>query len=340
LILQEFWMRFLYSTRREVISLLSGAAAAWPAAVRAQERVRRVGMLMPFSAEDRQARARLAALLQGLQQLGWNDGRNMQTEIRWGASTAEIRRNAAELVALAPDVIFASGSISVGVLTQTDGAGAVPIVFALVPDPIGAGYVASMSRPGGNVTGFTPFEYGIGPKWLELLKEIMPSATRAGVVRDATITAGIGQWGAIQAVAPSFGVEIFPVNVRDTNEIEVAVAGLARAANGGLIVTGSSTAIAQRDQIIMLAARYKVPAIYYDRYFAASGGLISYGPDLIDQFWRAARYVDRVLKGERPADLPVQAPTKYELVINLRTAKALGLEVPPMLLARGDEVIE
>jgi putative ABC transport system substrate-binding protein len=227
-----------------------------------------------------------------------------------------------------------------GMLSQTVGVGAVPIVFTIVPDPVGAGYVASLARPGGNATGFTLFEYGFGGKWLELLREIKPGTTRAAIVRDPTITAGIGQWGAIQAVAPSLGFEIFPVDVRDAGELERAFAGLARTPNGGIIVTGSFTAVAQRDRIIALAGRHKVPAIYYDRYFATAGGLISYGPDLNDQFRRAAGYIDRVLKGDKAADLPVQAPTKYETVVNLKTAKALGLEIPPTLLARADEVIE
>jgi putative ABC transport system substrate-binding protein len=327
--------------RREFITLIGGAAA-WPLAARAQqpERMRRIGSLMPFRAEDRQAQLRHAALQQGLQQLGWNDGRNIQIDSRWGVNDADIRKNAAKLVSLAPDVIFASGSVSMGVLGQTAGAGAVPVVFVLVPDPVGAGYVASLARPGGNTTGFMLFEYGISGKWLELLREIMPSVTRAAIVRDAAITAGIGQWGALQAVAPSLGIDIFPVNVRDIGEMERALSGLARVSNGGLIVTGSFTAVVHREPIIMMAARYKLPAIYYDRYFTATGGLISYGPDLVDQFRRAAGYIDRILKGEKPADLPVQAPTKYELVINLKTAKALDLDVPPSLLARADEVIE
>jgi putative ABC transport system substrate-binding protein len=328
--------------RREFISLLGGAAAAWPLAARAQqaERVRVLGMLMPFEAKDPQAQARLAALLQGLKELGWVDGRNLRIEIRWGATNSDVRKHAAELVMLAPDIIFASGSVSMGMLSQTVGVDAVPIVFTIVPDPVGAGYVASLARLGGNATGFTLFEYGFGGKWLELLREIKPGTARAAIVRDPTITAGIGQWGAIQAVAPSLGFEIFPVDVRDTGELERAFAGLARTTNGGLIVTGSFTAVAQREAIIALAARHKVPAIYYDRYFATAGGLISYGPDLNDQFRRAAGYINRILKGDKAADLPVQAPTKYETVVNLRTAKALNLEISPSLLARADEVIE
>ena len=270
----------------------------------------------------------------------WSEGRNVQIDLRWAPNNAEIRKHAAELVARAPDLIFTSGSVSMGILAQTAGADAVPTVFAIVPDPVGAGYVASLARPGGNATGFTPFEYGIGGKWLELLRELRPTATRAAIIRDPTVSAGIGLWGAIQAVAPSLGIDIFPVDVRATAEIERAAASLASATNGGLIVTGSFTAIAARDPIIALAARYKVPTIYYDRYFSTAGGLISYGPDLTDQFRRAASYVDRVLKGEKPADLPIQAPTKLELIINLKTAKAMDFALPPTLLARADEVIE
>jgi putative ABC transport system substrate-binding protein len=327
--------------RRGFIALL-GAAAGWPLAARAEKSgaVPRIGALMPFAPADPQGRTRYAAFLQGLQQLGRSEGRNVQIETRWGTSNADLRKNAADLVALAPGVIFTSGSVSMGILAQTAGAEAVPIVFSLVPDPVGAGYVASLARPGGNATGFMLFEYGIGGKWLELLREIMPNAKRAGIIRDATITAGIGQWGAIQAVAPSLGIEIIPVNVRDAAEIERAAARLAHTVNSGLIVTGSFTAVANRDTIITAAARHRLPAIYYDRYFAAAGGLMSYGPDATDQFRRAAGYVDRVLKGERPADLPVQAPTKFELVINLATAKALRLEIPQTLIARADEVIE
>lgn len=324
--------------RRDFIVALGGAVAM-PLATHAQDRVRRIGALMPFSADDQNARVRYAAFLQGLQQLGWSEGRNVQIDIRWAATNAEVRRHAAELVARAPDVIFTSGSVSMGILAQTPGADAVPTVFAIVPDPVGAGYVASLARPGGNATGFTPFEYGIGGKWLELLREIRPAATRAAIIRDPTVSAGIGLWGAIQAVAPSLGIDIFPVDVRATAQIERAAAGLAGTA-GGLVVTGSFTAIAQRDPIIALAARYKVPTIYYDRYFSIAGGLISYGPDLTDQFRRAASYVDRVLKGEKPADLPIQAPTKLELVINLKTAKAMDFALPPSVLARANEVIE
>ena len=311
-----------------------------PIAARAQGRVRRIGALMPFAADDPQAQARYTAFLQGLQQLGWIDGRNVRIEVRWSPNNAAVRKSAAELVVLTPDLIFTSGSVSMGILAQTDGARAVPTVFTIVPDPVGAGYVASLARPSGNATGFTPFEYGIGGKWLELLRELRPGVARAAILRDPTVSAGIGLWGAIQAVAPSLGIDIFPVDVRETADIDRAFGGLASAPNGGAIVTGSFTAVAQRDPIIALAARHKVLTIYYDRVFAAAGGLISYGPDLTDQFRRAASYVDRVLKGEKPADLPVQAPTKLELIVNLKTAKALGFAVPPTLLARADEVIE
>ena len=327
--------------RREFITLIGGAAAVWPLAARAQqgERMRRVGMLHTPAVDDPDGQARNAAFLQGLQQFGWTDGRNVRIDTRWSAGDADrIRSYVVELVAFLPDVIVASGSATVGPLLQATRT--VPIVFVNVPDPVGAGYVESLARPGGNATGFILFEYGISGKWLELLKQISPGVTRAAVIRDPAITAGIGQFGAIQSVAPSLGLEVNPVNVRDTGEIERAVAAFARTPNGGLIVTGSALAVVHRHLIITLAARHKLPAVYFRREFVADGGLISYGPDIIDQYRRAAGYVDRILKGEKPADLPVQAPTKYELVINLKTAKALGLEVPPMLLARADEVIE
>jgi len=326
--------------RREFITLLGGAAAA-PVIARAQQRkpMRRIGVLVGIAADDAIAQARNAAFLQRLAQLGWTVGQNVQIDNRWSAGNLnEIRKHAAELVALAPEVILASGSATAGPLLETTRS--VPIVFAIVPDPVGAGFVDSLQRPGGNATGFTTFEYGIGAKWLELLKEIAPGATRAAVIRDPTITTGIGQWGAIQSVAPSFGMQVIPVNVRDAGEIERAVTGFAQASNGGLIVTGSGLAVTHRDLIVALAARHKLPAIYYERGFLAAGGLVSYGPDFLDQYRHAAGYVDRILKGEKPADLPVQAPTKYELVINLKTAKALDLEIPPTLLARADEVIE
>jgi putative ABC transport system substrate-binding protein len=327
--------------KREFITLLGGAAAAWPLAARAQQgkRMRRVGALMPYAANDPQAQARNAAFLQGLQQLGWTVGTNVQIDYRWSAGNEDdTRKYAAELVALAPDVIFASGSAAVGPLRRATRT--VPIVFAATPDPVGAGFVESLARPGGNITGFTPYEYGIGAKWLEVLKEIAPSVARVAVVRDPTITAGIGLWGAIQSVSPSFGVELRPVDVGDAGEIERALAAFAGSPNGGLILTGSALAIVHRDLIIALAARYRLPAVYYERYFAAAGGLISYGYDTVKAYRLAAGYVDRILKGEKPGDLPVQTPTKYELVINLKTAKALGLQVPDKLLAIADEVIE
>ena len=327
--------------RREFITLLGGAAAAWPLAARAQqpERMRRIGMLGNLAADDPEGQARLVAFREGLQQLGWIDGRNVQIDSRWGAGDAdEIRKSAKELVALAPDVILATGSASVGPLQQLTRA--VPIVFVIVPDPVGAGYVNSLARPGGNATGFINFEYGIGAKWLELLKEIAPGVTRAAVIRDPAISAGIGLFGAIQSAAPSLGVEASAINVRDASEIERAVAAFARSANGGLIVTAGALAAVHRELIITLAARHKLPAVYFARFFATGGGLISYGPDFVDQYRQAATYVDRILKGEKPADLPVQAPTKYELVINLKTAKALGLTIPPAVLTRADEVIE
>jgi len=326
--------------RREFITLVGGAAA-WPLAARAQQskRLRRVGVLMPYAANDPQVQTRNAAFLQGLQQLGWTVGNNVQIDYRWSAGNEDdTRKYAAELVALAPDVIFASGSAAVGPLRRATRT--VPIVFAATPDPVGAGFVESLARPGGNITGFTPYEYGIGAKWLEVLKEIAPSVARVAVIRDPTITAGIGLWGAIQSVSPSFGVELRPVDVGDVGEIERALAAFAGSPNGGLILTGSALAIVHRDLIIALAARYQLPAVYYERYFAAAGGLISYGYDTVEAYRLAAGYVDRILKGEKPADLPVQAPTKYELVINLKTAKALGLTVPDSLLARADEVIE
>jgi putative ABC transport system substrate-binding protein len=308
---------------------------------RAQQgkRMRRVGVLMPYAANDPQVQTRNAAFLQGLQQLGWTVGNNVQIDYRWsGGRDDDTRKYAAELVALAPDVIFASGSAAVGPLRRATRT--VPIVFAVVPDPVGAGFVDSLARPGGNATGFIPYEYGIGAKWLEVLKEIAPSVTRVAIVRDPAITAGIGLWGAIQSVSPSFGVELRPVDVLDAGEIEHALTAFARSPDGGLIVTGSALTIVHRDLIIALAAQLRLPAVYYERYFAAAGGLISYGPDNAEQYRLAAGYVDRILKGEKPADLPVQAATKYELVINLMTAKALGLDVPATLLARADEVIE
>src|SRR5262245_6217102 len=326
--------------RRDFITVLGGSAA-WPLAARAQqgERLRRVGMLHTPAVDDPDGQARNAAFLQGLQQLGWIDGRNVRIDTRWSAGDADrIRSYVAEIVAFLPDVVVASGSATVGPLLQATRT--VPIVFVNVPDPVGAGYVESLARPGSNATGFILFEYGISGKWLELLKQIAPGVTRVAVIRDPAITAGIGQFGAIQSVAPSLGLEVNPVNVRDTGEIERAVAAFARTPNGGVIVTGSALAVVRRHLIITLAARHKLPAVYFRREFVTDGGLISYGPDVIDQYRLAAGYVDRILKGEKPADLPVQQPTKYELVINLKTAKALGLTVPDTLLARADEVIE
>ena len=294
---------------------------------------------MSAAADDPLWQARVTAFRQVLQQLGWTDGRNVRIDIRWaGGNADDSRKYAAELVALAPDVILAVGGSVVGTLLQATRT--VPIVFTLTPDPVGAGFVASLARPGGNATGFTSFEYGMSGKWLELLKEIAPRVTSAALLRDPATPQGTGQFGAIQSVAPSLGLEVNPVDVRDAGEIERAVAAFARRSNGGLIVTGSSSAFVHRDLIITLAARYKLPAVYFIREFVTSGGLISYGPDPIDPVRRAASYVDRILKGEKPADMPVQATTKYELVINLKTAKALGLTVPPSIFARADEVIE
>ena len=328
--------------RREFITLFGVAALAGPRAARAQQadRVRRVGVLMSRAAGDPEEQARFAGFLQGLQKLGWTDGRNVRIDYRWAAADADRSRTyAAELVALAPDVILASGSTSVAALLQTTRT--VPIVFVNVIDPVGAGYVARLARPGGNATGFTAFEYSLSGKWLELLKEIAPNLTRIAILRDPALAAGIGQFAAIQAMAPSsLGVELSPIDVRDGGEIERDVATFARESNGGLVVTASSGAAVHRELIIMLAARHRLPAVYPFRYFVTSGGLVSYGPDPIDVFRRAAGYVDRILKGEKAADLPVQAPTTYELAINLKTAKALGLTLPPSLLARADEVIE
>jgi putative ABC transport system substrate-binding protein len=323
--------------RRDFITLLGGAAA-WPLAARAQqpERMRRIGVLMPFAADDRQAQARVTAFLQGMAQLGWTDGRNMRIDMRWTADDADLyRRYATELVALAPDVILASTSLSVAALQQASRS--VPIVFASVIDPVGAGFVASLARPGGNTTGFTAFEYGISGKRLELLKEIAPRVTHVAVLRNPATAAGIGQFAAIQSLAPLFGVEVSPLDTRDAGEMERALAEFAREPNGGLIL---ASGLSRRELIITLAARNRLPGVYSSRSYATGGGLISYGPDPTDAYNRAAGYVDRILKGEKPADLPVQAPTKYELVINMKTAKALGIDVLPTLLARADEVIE
>jgi putative ABC transport system substrate-binding protein len=326
--------------RRELITAFGGAALAWPLAASAQqgERVRRVGLLQGLAADDPVAQANNAAFLQGLQQLGWTDGRNVRIDIRWGAGNiADIRKYAAELVALSPDVILGV-SASVGPLLQATRD--VPIVLVIVPDPVSSGFVDSLSRPGGNATGYLMFEYSLCGKWLELLKEIAPSVTRAAVLRDPRDPAGIGQYAVIQSVAPSAGVDVSPINIGDAAEIERAVTTFARSANGGLIVTTSTASVVHRDLIIKVAAAHGLPAVYNERFYVTAGGLISYGPDFRDQFRRAASYVDRILKGEKPADLPVQAPIKYDLVINLKTAKALGLAIPPTILARADEVIE
>jgi putative ABC transport system substrate-binding protein len=330
----------IHIRRRQFIVTLS-SAAAWPLAVRAQQsaRMRRIGVLMNTVSDDAEGQARLAAFHQGLQQLGWTVGHNVRIDYRWAAGDADRhRRYAAELVALAPDIILASASTSTMSLQQLTRT--VPIVFVNVIDPVGAGFVESLARPGGNVTGFVIFEYALAAKWLELFKEIAPQVARVAVLRDPAIAAGIGQYAVIQAAAPAFGVELRAVGVGDAGEIERAITAFARSSNDGLIVTGSPLATVHRDLIIALAARHRLPAVYPYRYFAASGGLISYGPNTVDQFRHAAGYVDRILKGEKPADLPVQAPTKHELVINLKTARAIGIEIPPTLLARADEVIE
>jgi putative tryptophan/tyrosine transport system substrate-binding protein len=324
--------------RRAFIRLLSGAAVAQPFLASAQqpEQMRRIGVLMNTRVNEVEGQARVTAFVQGLEKLGWTDGRNVRVNIRWAGDDAGLYRSyATELVA--SDVIVASASPSVAALQQATRS--VPIVFANVIDPVGAGFVDSLARPGGHTTGFTVFEYSISGKWLELLKEIAPKVTRVAVIRDTSVT-GIGQFAAIQSTAPSLGVELNPIAVRDVGEIEQAVAAFARSANGGLIVTASSLVVPHRDLIFMLAARYRLPALYPFRFYATAGGLASYGPDSIDNFTRAAGYVDRILKGEKPSDLPVQAPTKYELVINLKTAKALGLTISPSLLATADEVIE
>ena len=326
--------------RREFITLI-GSAAVVPLVAGAQpsESMRRVGVLMSAAADDREGQARIAAFRQGLQKLGWIEGQNVRLDIRWGGGDADLdRRFAAELVALTPDVILATASSTVAALqgaTRT-----VPVVFAHAVDPVAAGFVDRLARPGGNATGFVLFEYGISAKWLELLKEIAPSVTRAGVLRDPAMAAGTGQFGALQSVAPSFGVELSPVNVRDAGEIERVVTAFARSSNGGLIVTASPLATLHRDLIVALAARHKLCAVYNLRLFVTAGGLISYGSDVPDLLRRAAGYVDRILKGEKPTDLPVQAPTKFEMVVNIKTARALGITVPPSLLARADEVIE
>jgi putative ABC transport system substrate-binding protein len=326
--------------RREFITLLSGAAA-WPLAARAQQReqMRHIGVLMNLGADDAEGQARLAALLQGLQEAGWAVGRNVRIDLRWGGGDADsFRKQAAELVALAPDVLFASGIPAAAPLAQATRT--VPIVFAQVVDPVGSGLVASLARPGGNVTGFSFSDYAIGGKWVELLKDVAPTVTRVAVLRDAGTSSGIGYLGAIQSVASSFGMESTPVGINDAGEIEHGITALGRGGNGGLIVTGNTLTMVHRELIIKLAAQQRLPAVYGLPLFVNDGGLISYGADTIDPYRRAASYVDRILKGEKPADLPVQAPTKYTLAINLKAAKALGLSISPTLLARADDVIE
>jgi putative tryptophan/tyrosine transport system substrate-binding protein len=326
--------------RRDFTAMLGGAAAM-PLAARSQERerVRRIGVLLPATSDNPEFQARFGAFLQALALSGWTIGRNMRIETRWAtANAAEIRRHAAELAALGPDVILAHGSSTVGPMLQATRT--VPVVFPVAGDPVAAGFVDSLARPGGNATGFMTFEYSATGKWLELLKQIAPGVTRVAVLRNPGTPTGPAQFGVIQAAAPSFRVEVNPLNLRDADEIERNVTAFARSSNGGVIVTQSALAEHHRDLIVTLAARHKLPTVYYERLFVAAGGLISYGPDLIDQFRQAAGYVDRILKGEKPADLPVQAPTKYETVINLKTAKALSLDVPPSVLARADEVIE
>jgi putative tryptophan/tyrosine transport system substrate-binding protein len=329
------------SNRREFITLLSGAAAAWPLAVNAQqpERLRRIGILMNRAPDNPEGQDRLAAFHQGLQELGWSVGRNVRIETRWSEDNADQTvKHAVGLVALAPDIVLASGTLAVTALqhiTRT-----LPIVFASVADPVGAGIVDSLAHPGGNATGFMVYEYNLAAKWMELLKEIAPRVTRVAIIRNAANPAGVAAFGALQNAAQSLGVQASPINVRDAREIERSIEAFARSPNGGLVVTQTASATVYRDVIIAAAARHKLPAVYALRYDATGGGLISYGPDIVDQFRQAAAYVDRILKGEKPADLPVQAPTKYELVINLKTAKALGLEIPATVLARADEVIE
>jgi len=326
--------------RRDFITFAGSAAIGWPIGAHAQpDRTRLIGVLMGFAADDLEGQARLTTFEQALIDSGWVKGRNAQIEVRWGNVSADLlRKFAAELVDLVPDVILASSSLAVAAMLQATRT--IPIVFNIVIDPVGAGYVDNLARPGGNATGFSIYEYSMSGKWLELLKLIAPRITRAAVLRDPAVASGPGQFAAIQAVAPSLGVELRPVDVRDAGEIERAIAAFAQRANSGLIVTGSTGAAVHRELIITLAARHRLPAIYNSRFWTAADGLMSYGPDFLDQFRRAAGYVDRILRGEKPSDLPVQAPTKFELVLNLKTAKALGLTVPPTLLGRADDVIE
>ena len=327
--------------RREFITLLGGAAAAWPLAARAQqrERMRRIGLLLNLGSDDQEGQTRNAAFLQALQELGWTVGRNLRIDYRWGAGNAELyRKHAADLVALAPDIILTNGTSTIGPVLQTTRT--VPIVFVNVTDPVAGGFVESLARPGGNATGFASAEYGMAGKWLELLKQIAPHVKHAAVIRNPRVASGSGQFGAIQAVAPFLGMETNPIDARDAGDIERGITSLAGSSNAGLIVTANGATLVHRDLIIRLAAKFKLPAVYWQRVFATSGGLMSYGDDANDQYRRAADYVDRILKGEKPADLPVQAPTKFELVVNLKTAKALGLTIPDTLLATADEVIE
>ncbi|MEO6064442.1 MAG: ABC transporter substrate-binding protein [Lysobacterales bacterium] len=325
--------------RRDFVTLIGGAAAL-PLATRAQqpERMLRIGVLMNLAKDDVEGQTRLTAFAQAMGQLGWSEGRNLRIETRW-ATPDNIRRHAAELAALAPDVLLAAnGTATVAPLLQATRS--VPIVFVNVIDPVGAGFVENLAQPGGTATGFTIYEYSMSGKWLELLKEIVPRVTRAAILRDPSLASGIGQFGAVQSVATSLRVELTPVNIRDAGEIERAVTAFARGMNGGMIVTAAPLAAVHRDAIIALAARYRLPVVYPYRFFVAAGGLVSYGPDTVDQYRRAAGYVDRILKGEKPANLPVQAATKYDLVLNLKTAKALGLDVPETVLVRANEVIE
>src|SRR5262249_35951241 len=328
--------------RREFIPLVGGAGLAWPLGARAQQQqaTRRIAVVGGGATEeDPEVKANMAGFLEVLQQSGWIVGRNLRVDARWGGGDADkIRKQATELAALAPDVVFTSGTVALGSILR--GTSTIPVVFVNVPDPVGAGFVESLAQPGGNVTGLMQFEYNVSGKWLELLKEVAPGVTRAAVLRDRAITAGIGQFAVIQSVAPSLGMDVRPVNVRDASEIERGVSAFARSPNGGLIITTSALSLAHRELIITLAARHKLPAVYYRRRYATEGGLLSYGYDIAEHFRRGANYVDRILRGEKPADLPVQAPSKYELVVNLKTAKALGITIPPMLLARADEVIE
>jgi putative ABC transport system substrate-binding protein len=328
--------------RREFLGGLGGAVVAWPVGTRAQQQPRQarlVSVLLPASAENQEFQARLGAFLQAMQEAGWSIGRNVRIDVRWATNnSAEIRRHAAELVGLSPDVILADGATTVAPLL--DVTRTAPIVFPVIGDPVGAGFVNSLSRPGGNATGFMNFEYSNGAKWLELLKEIAPRLTRVSVMRDPGASSGAGQFGAIQATATMLGVEVSPVDVRSADELQRSIAAMANTSDAGFIVTANPHAIVHRDLLVRLAMQHKLPAIYFDDFFVRSGGLVSYGPDIVDQYRRAATYVDRVLKGEKPGNLPVQAPTKYELVINLKTAKALGITMPATLLARADEVIE